>query len=475
MNIISTTFFVSFVAFFAIYWLLKKKPKTQNVYVLLASYAFYALIDWRFCGLLFFTSLITFYSGVALEKITDFKRKKIILFCEIIINIGILFAFKYYNFFAGEFARLLGLNQDTVMLNLILPVGISFYTFTAIGYAIDVYKGKTLATKEIVPFLSFISFFPLLLSGPIERSTGLLPQFKQERKFDYALMSDGVQQIIWGVFKKAVLADNCAMVVNNAFGNYSNLPASSLVIGAILYSFQIYFDFSGYSDMAIGLSKLLGFRVRINFHFPYFALNVSDFWRRWHMSLQSWFIDYIYYPLGGSRCSKGRTIFNTFVVFAVCGIWHGANWTFILWGLYHAVLFVPLVLFCSKGFRRTTVNENKVLPTFRELVLMFTTFGLITIGWIIFKAVSISAAIGYLRGIFSSSLLSAPTGIGLDGFTYVFALLVVAFGFEWTQRTKEHAMQFNSSGWVKILIMYILIAHVIFCNAAQSDFIYYQF
>ena len=475
MNIISTTFFISFIIFFAIYWLLSKHLKLQNFILLVANYAFYSCLDWKFSILLLSISLTAYFSSLSFEKIKEQTKKKVILIANIIINIGILFIFKYYDFFAVEFAKLIGVNPDKVLLNLILPIGISFYTFTTTGYIIDVYKGTTKVTKEIVPFLNFILFFPLIMSGPIERSTGLLPQLKQIRKFDYSLAVDGTIQIMWGIFKKSVIADNCAMVVNNAFGNYANLPASSLLAGAILYTIQIYFDFSGYSDIAIGLSKLLGFRVRRNFHYPYFALNVSDFWRRWHMSLQSWFTDYIYFPLGGSRCSKARTIFNTFVVFTVCGIWHGANWTFVVWGIYHALLFVPLILFCSKEFRKTTVNEDSILPSLKEFSFMLLIFVLVTIGWIMFNANSITDALGYIKGIFDYSIISAPTGIGLKDCFYVLLLIVIVFILEWKYRAKEYALQFNSPGWVKIFILYAIIVHLIFCNATQSDFIYYQF
>lgn len=475
MNIISTTFCVSFITFFVIYWIFSKHLKLQNAILLVINYVFYSLLDWKFSVLLLATSILSYCSALYFEKIKDKKKRQMILLTNIVVNVGILFIFKYYDFFVREFASLIGVNPDRVLLNLILPVGISFYTFTAIGYVIDVYKGKAPATREIVPFLNFISFFPLILSGPIERSTRLLPQMRQERKFDYSLAVDGVQQIMWGVFKKAVIADNCAMVVNNAFANYENLPASSLVIGAILYSIQIYFDFSGYSDMAIGLSKLLGFRVRRNFHFPYFALNVSDFWRRWHMSLQSWFTDYIYFPLGGSRCSKGKTIFNTFVVFTICGIWHGANWTFVVWGIYHAMLFVPLIIFCSKEFRKTVVRDDTSLPSFKEIGLMLLNFFFITIGWIMFNSPSISDAFGYILGMFNSSVLSMPIGLGLVDYIYIFVLTIATLILEWSQRSKEYALQFCSSGWVKVIIIYAIIAHMILCNAAQSDFIYYQF
>ena len=475
MNILSTTFVVAFIVFYIIYWSLSKQYRIQNVYVLLVSYAFYSLIDWRFSFLLLFTSLSVFLCARYLDKENEKYKRKIALATTIIINVGILFLFKYYNFFSAELAKFLGIEGDRVMVNLLLPVGISFYTFTSLGYTIDVYRGKVKVTKELVPVLTFISYFPLLLSGPIERSDGLLSQFKRKRDFDYDLTAEGVQQVVWGAFKKLVIADNLASVVTNAFGNYTNLPSSSLIIGAIFYTFQIYFDFSGYSDIAIGLSKLLGLKIRRNFHYPYFALNVADFWRRWHMSLQSWFTDYIYIPLGGSRCSKSRTILNTLIVFAVCGVWHGANWTFIVWGLYHGILFIPLILFCSKDFRRRTVNENNLLPHIREVLLMLLTFILVTLGWVMFNAPSLADGMGYIAGMFNKTLLAAPIGIGLGNIGYVMCLLIVAMLFEWCQREKEFPMQFKAPGWVKVVILYVLVVHIVFCNAAQTDFIYYQF
>ncbi len=478
MSILSTTFLASFIAFFFFYWLLKERVRFQNLLVLVASYIFYSLINWHFSFLLMFTSLSVYCAGLLFSKYHNaILIKKNVLIITIIANVGILFVFKYYDFFVTEIAGFLNLNGDSILLNSLLPVGISFYTFTSLGYAIDVYNGKTEATKELIPFLSFISFFPLLLSGPIERSDGLLVQFKKSRSFDYNLTIDGVQQVIWGTFKKIVIADNLAVIVSQAFNNYDTLPASSLIIGAVFYTFQIYFDFSGYSDIAIGMSKLLGFRIRRNFHYPYFALNVADFWKRWHMSLQSWLMEYIYFPLGGSRGSKIKTVINTFIVFFICGLWHGSNWTFVVWGLYHAVLFIPLILFCTKSFRKTTVNETSLLPSLKETGLMFATFLLVTIGWIFFNAPTIGVAVGYIHNIFNTSVWALPTGIGLgDGNSlYIGLLLVLVIGFEWSQRTHEHPMQFSAPGWFKVIVLYVFVFHIIFFSAAQSDFIYYQF
>lgn len=475
MIITSLNFSIFFSIIYVAYWLLKNKYELQNVLLLASSYIFYALINWHFCFLLLFISLCSYYIGFILNSSHNKKYSKSLVVLAIVIDVGVLFIFKYYNFFAVEFASLLGIKQERVIIDIVLPVGISFYTFTAIGYVIDVYKGKVNAIKEILPFLCFISFFPLLLSGPIERSDSLLPQFCKPREFDSKLIFEGIQQVLWGAFKKLVIADNCATIVNVVFANYEVLPASSLLIGGFLYSIQIYFDFSGYSDMAIGFSKLLGLRVRRNFNYPYFAMNVSDFWRRWHMSLQSWLTDYVYFPLGGSRYSKYRTICNTFVVFLLCGIWHGANWTFVVWGGYHALLFVPLILFFSKEFKRKTVDSEGIIPSLRSVIQMLITFLLITIGWIIFNSPSIYAAIHYIIRMASTSLLVAPVNISLSENIYVLVLLIIVLLFEWYHREKEIPLYFKGPGWVKVTLLYILLGHIVLFNASQIDFIYYQF
>lgn len=475
MNITSTSFILIFAIFFLVYWAFRNRIHLQNFITLSFSCLFYGMFDARFLVLLLFTALYAYGTACYISSHRERGWCKTALTLNIVVTIGILFIFKYYNFFAGEFASLFGLESDKILLKLALPVGISFYTFTAIGYMIDIYRNKTKEVGGLLNFMSFITFFPLILSGPIERSTTLYPQFKKQRQFDYDLVVDGVIQIVWGFFKKLVLADNCAFIVNTVFATNQDQPASALWIGAILYSIQIYCDFSGYSDMAIGLSKMMGFRVRRNFNYPYFSLNVADFWRRWHMSLQSWFVDYIYIPLGGSRCSKGRIVLNTFTVFVICGIWHGANWTFIVWGVYHGLLFIPLILLFSKKFRKQTVNEKIIFPTGKEFLLMLSTFVLITFGWIIFNSSTIDAGFSYIFGMFRSSMFVIPYGIGIGGFGYIAFLLVLFFCLEWSQRNKEYPLQFKAPGWIKVCLMYILIAHIIFCNATRNDFIYFQF
>lgn len=473
MNILSISFLAVFTLIYLMYWLLGRNLKVQNLFLLLVSYSLYALWDIKALALLFSITVLSYLAARLLDSEKKYARKAIMI-AVIVINIGVLFAFKYYDFFASEFCRLLSINNDKVLLNLVLPVGISFYVFTTTGYVIDIYRKIRPAEKNVLNYVSFISFFPLILSGPIERSNGLLPQFSAKRVFSYSQQTEGVQQVAWGFFKKLVLADNCAMVVNVAFSNYAVLPASSLWVGAILYSFQIYFDFSGYSDIAIGLSKLLGFKVRRNFNYPYISINISDFWRRWHMSLQQWFTDYIYFPLGGSRCSTFRTLFNTFVVFTICGIWHGANWTFIVWGVYNAFLFIPYILFI-KGKTKKTVDSNAKLPTGVDAIQMLVTFFFVTIGWVMFNSPSLSDAFSYIIAGFNASLLSAPIGIGLGDFWLIGVLIIVVLLLEWMQKDKEFALLFKAPGWVKVACIYAIVALMVFCKAGASDFIYVQF
>lgn len=473
MNILSISFLAVFILVYLFYWLLGRNLEAQNIFLLLVSYGLYALWDIKALVLLFSITILSYLAARLLDSEKKYARKTILI-VTIAINMGVLFAFKYYDFFASEFCKLLSINGDKVLLNLVLPVGISFYVFTTTGYVIDIYRKIRPAEKNVVNYLSFISFFPLILSGPIERSNGLLPQFSAKRIFSYSQQTEGVQQVAWGLFKKLVLADNCATVVNVAFSNYAVLPASSLWVGAILYSFQIYFDFSGYSDIAIGLSKLLGFKVKRNFNYPYISINISDFWRRWHMSLQQWFTDYIYFPLGGSRCSTFRTLFNTFVVFTVCGIWHGANWTFIVWGVYNAFLFVPYILFL-KGKTKKTIDSNAKLPTVIDAIQMLVTFFFVTIGWVVFNSSSLTDAFNYIAAGFNRSLLSAPIGIGLGDFWLIGFLVIIVLLLEWTQKDKEFALLFKAPGWVKVMCIYAIIVLMVFCKAGASDFIYVQF
>ncbi len=466
---------------FLLYWFvfdkwISKSPhqlKLQNAFVLVASYVFYGWWDWKFLILIAFTSLCSYLSGILMRE-GDKRRNLTVMWVNIVINIAILGMFKYYDFFATEFARLFGLEGDKLLLHLILPVGISFYTFQALSYSIDIYRQKMQPTRDVVAFFAYIAFFPQLVAGPIERATNLLPQFQRRRDFDYQTALDGARQILWGLFKKMVVADTCASYVDMAFG----APAAGSVklMGAIFFTFQIYGDFSGYSDIAIGTAKLFGVKLIRNFSNPYFSRDIAEFWRRWHMSLTTWFRDYIYIPLGGSRTVKWKVIRNTFIIFTVSGFWHGANWTFIGWGLYHAALFMPLIILGKNRKYTDVVATGRWLPSVKELGQMTLTFMLAVIGWILFRATGIPSAIGYFK-----SMLSVET---LTGFYKIFCewtMLPVGIMLlvEWLNRQGEHGLQgFDrvvKSRWTRYFLYALAFVAVIFFRGDYAEFIYFQF
>ena len=394
------------------------------------------------------------------------------------MNLLILAVFKYYDFFVTEFAQLFHISTDGLLLKVILPVGISFYTFQALSYSIDVYRGKIEPTKDIVAFFAFISFFPQLVAGPIERATNLLPQFLKRREFNYDTAVDGMRQILWGLFKKIVVADNCAVYVDNVFSSYQTQSGSTLLLAAIFFTFQIYGDFSGYSDIAIGTAKLFGIKLMRNFNVPYFSRDIAEFWRRWHISLTTWFRDYVYIPLGGSRLSKGKVIRNTFIIFLLSGFWHGANWTFIAWGAYHAILFLPLILTGKNRKYTNQVAEGRILPTLKETGQMLLTFFLVVFGWIIFRAESIRMAWEYVRGICSKSLLTVPWLNNRYFYIPLFAILIILMVVEWTNRNRSHAFELSSvnNQTIKYLIYILIITLIIFFTPpTPSPFIYFQF
>ena len=462
---------------FLLYWFVfNRNLKWQNLFIVVVSYLFYGWWDWRFLGLLVFTSLCTYASGLLIEKYKDTPRKaKLVSAANIVVNLLILGVFKYYDFFATSFAdAFLGGKTDGLLLKLVLPVGISFYTFKALSYSIDVYRGKQEATRDVIQLLAYVSFFPQLLAGPIDRATNLLPQFAKPRTFKYEEGVDGMRQILWGLFKKMVIADNCALFVDQIFSSYQTQSGSTLLMAAILYTFQIYGDFSGYSDMAIGTGKLFGFRFMQNFKVPYFSRDIAEFWRRWHISLTSWFRDYTYIPMGGSRCSKGRIVLNTFVVFLVSGLWHGANWTFIAWGAYHALLFLPLILLGKNRKYRDTVAEERFLPTLKECGQMLSTSLLAVIGWIIFRAESIGQAWDYFRSIFKRSLFSMPDAPGITGVSLGIVILLVV---EWLQRRREHGLDLSEiNAPVLRNAIYLCVLFLMFAFGGHSEnFIYFQF
>jgi D-alanyl-lipoteichoic acid acyltransferase DltB (MBOAT superfamily) len=453
--------------------------------LIVASYIFYGAWDYRFLFLLIFSTSLDYFTGLKIFQAQTKSHKKTWLLISIFINLGFLGFFKYYNFFIQSFSELLqnmGFQPNIWTLKIMIPVGISFYTFHGLSYVLDIYKGKIEPTKNIVDYSLFVSFFPLLVAGPIERATHLLPQLKNPRHFNRSNIVDGLRQILWGFFKKIVIADNCATIVNQIFDSYETYPAWGLIIGAVFFSFQIYGDFSGYSDIALGSARLLGIELLKNFSYPYFSRDIAEFWRRWHISLTTWFRDYIYIPLGGSRGPKWMVIRNTFIIFLVSGFWHGANWTYIMWGLVNAIYFLPLLLTKNNRKNLDVVAVGRVLPTLKEFLFMVSTFGITTLAWIIFRASSISDAWRYISGIFSTSLSSLNIGqfdIGGKSMVLTTALLIGIFMvFEWIGREQPYAIAKLGLTWKRPLryLMYYLILITIFCFIGEEQqFIYFQF
>ena len=461
---------------FLLYWLVFKRRNMQNLLIVVASYIFYAAWDWRCLLLITLTSLCSYASGLLVVKDERWGRWANV--ANIILNVGILCVFKYLNFFGESFAQLMsvvGLSVDWVTLNIILPVGISFYTFQALSYTIDVSKRKIVPTRDFFAFIAFISFFPQLVAGPIERASNLLPQFLSSRRFDYRQAVDGMRQILWGLFKKMLVADNCAMVVNTIFSGYTEYDGATLMLGAVLFAFQIYGDFSGYSDIAIGSAKLLGINLMRNFNYPYFSRDIAEFWRRWHISLTTWFRDYVYIPLGGSRCGRWVTVRNTFIIFLISGLWHGANWTYVCWGLYHASLFFVLLLLNRNRKYTDTVAADRIMPTIKEFIQMFATFLLVVVGWVIFRAENIGQAFDYIYRMFADFHFAVPA-LGRKAVVYVAILLVV----EWLQRNAQHGLQLSKKGLfayraVRWGVYYTLVLLILFLAGVETDFIYFQF
>lgn len=508
---------------FLLYWFVfdyalskcKHQLWLQNLFIVVASYIFYGWWDWRFLILIAITSFCSWGSGLligrrspeatkregdeAKEKNTPYtlhltQRPKFWprfwLISNIILNLGILGVYKYYDFFAFEFAQLFGIESDFLLLHLILPVGISFYTFQALSYSIDVYRGHIQPTKDIVSFTAFLSFFPQLVAGPIERATNLLPQFQRKRTFDYAQAVDGMRQILWGLFKKIVIADNCAAYVDQVWATYDTQSGSTLLLAAILFTFQIYGDFSGYSDIAIGSAKLFGIQLMRNFNVPYFSRDIAEFWRRWHISLTTWFCDYVYIPLGGNgrkaspksspegkdlhdidkgspllgRAGVGLHLRNTFIIFLLSGFWHGANWTFIVWGIYHALLFVPLLLM---GKNRRYVHQKINASEWPRMLL---TLVLVMMGWVLFRAPSIADAWGYICGMGTASLFTLPM-ITNPIVWFTLLMIVLMMAIEWRGRERDTA-PLPHNRWV-----YYAIVLLIYWFAADktTEFIYFQF
>ncbi len=467
---------------FVLYWFLtNEKLKLQNFLIVVASYVFYGWWDWRFLALILFSTVVDYSVGIGLAKAENKIKRIVLLWTSILVNLGFLGFFKYYNFFLDNFITafsFFGTQIKANSLNIILPVGISFYTFQTLSYSIDVYKRKLEPTRDFIAFSAFVSFFPQLVAGPIERATHLLPQFYKKRTFDYTKAVDGMRQILWGLFKKMVIADNCAEYANLIFNNSADYSGSTLVLGALFFTFQIYGDFSGYSDIAIGTSRLFGFDLMQNFNFPYFSRDIAEFWRRWHISLSTWFRDYLYIPLGGSRGGTWMKVRNTFVIFIVSGFWHGANWTFIIWGALNAIYFLPLLLTKNNRNNLDIVAQGKQLPSIRELSFILITFGLTVFAWIFFRANNIGHAISYISEILSPSLLTLPKFTGMrKAFTTIILVGIFIF-IEWNGREGQYALSnlfLRRKRWVR-WICYMLIVFLIFWfQGDKQGFIYFQF
>ncbi|MAM22109.1 MAG: membrane-bound O-acyltransferase family protein [Croceibacter sp.] len=461
---------------FILFWSLRKYLKAQNVLLLIASYVFYAWWDYRFLGLIIASTLVDYGIGLTLAKTEKISQRKLLLSLSLVFNLGLLCVFKYYNFFIESFvdaSHTIGFSANISSLNIILPVGISFYTFQTLSYTIDVYRKQMQPTQSLVKFATYVAFFPQLVAGPIERAKHLLPQFSILKVFQGQQAISGINLILWGLFKKIVIADNCATYVNTIFSNYENLNTLTLGLGAIYFAFQIYGDFSGYTDIAIGSARLLGFDLKRNFNYPYFSRDIAEFWRRWHISLSTWFRDYLYIPLGGSRVSKGLQLRNVMIVFLVSGFWHGANWTFLMWGFIHALLFIPLLYFNKNRVYLDQVSHNKILPSFKEFFQMLTTFVLVTLVWVFFRADTISEAFSYIKRLVSNLQVDVQY-LSIERYAVELLLLIFIFlCLEWWHRKYEHPLV-GKYKWVKITFVIVMLLTLgVYSN--HQDFIYFQF
>ncbi|MBR1712214.1 MAG: MBOAT family protein [Alloprevotella sp.] len=473
----SFAFLVFLPVVFLLYWFVFRGRREQNLLIVVASYVFYGWWDWRFLFLIALTSACSYASGLLIAHYEGHRKsQRLVSAANIVFNLSILGVFKYYGFFIDNLRALfalIGWQLDVVTLQIILPVGISFYTFQALSYTIDVYRGQLPATRDIIGFFAYISFFPQLVAGPIERATNLLPQFQTARRFDYAKAADGCRQALWGFVKKILIADPCGQLVN-AYWGQGTLYGVSIIMLWVLFAFQIYCDFSGYSDIAIGCARLFGFDLMRNFSTPYFSRSIPEFWRRWHISLTTWFRDYIYFPLGGSRCSRGKTIRNIFIVWCVSGLWHGADWTFVCWGLYHAVLLLAYNLLGIQTKHAHIVAHGRLLPSLKEIFHMLCTFMLAVIGWCIFRAESMGQVVDIFSALFHNPFIDMSFVYGSPQFACCLVLLAV----EWWRREKRHALETMTPwpilNWTLYAVL-VFFAMAFGASSVDSDFIYFQF
>lgn len=466
---------------FILYWTIGIRfRKIQNPLLLVASYFFYACWDWRFLFLLMFSTLLDYFTALKMVDASTLFRKKFWFWLSIIVNLGFLGVFKYFNFFTLSFSRLLdafGFEVHPWTLSVILPVGISFYTFHGLSYVIDVYYDRIKPERNFVDYSLFVSFFPLLVAGPIERATHLLPQIKSERAFDFEKAKNGLRQILWGLFKKVVIADQCAEFANIAFNNSEHHTGSTLALGALFFTFQIYGDFSGYSDIALGTAKLFGVDLLRNFAYPYFSRDIAEFWRRWHISLSSWFRDYLYIPLGGSKGSTWVQVRNVFIIFIVSGFWHGASFTFIIWGFLNALFILPSVLYKTNRNNLDIVAKGKALPSLHELFYMVVTFLLTNFAWIFFRSNSVQDAVHFILGITGPSFFTSPDFAG-KSLSVIGLLLVFFMVVEWIGREKQFAIEefgTRSPRLMRWSFYYALGFLIFYFSGAEQQFIYFQF
>jgi len=465
---------------FLLYWFVfSKSLKVQNFFILVVSYVFYGWWDWRFLSLIAFSSAVDYLCALKIQDSSKEQNRKLFLWISMAINLGFLGVFKYFNFFTESFADLLkviGFNVNPYTLNFILPVGISFYTFQTMSYTIDVYRKQLNASNDIVSFFAYVSFFPQLVAGPIERAINLLPQFNVKRKFSYKVGSDGMMLILWGLFKKIVIADNCAVYVNYAFENYETASGIELILGAVFFAFQIYGDFSGYSDIALGCAKLLGFELMVNFKTPYFSRDMAEFWRRWHISLSTWFRDYLYIPLGGSKGRKSIAIRNTIIIFLVSGFWHGANWTFIVWGALNALYFLPLLLFRKNRENLNVAAENSCFPSIKEFFQILLTFSLTCLSWIYFRSIDVNNANNYIISIFENQFFEKKL-FSIEYFI-LFMLILFFLMIEWANRLNGFNFTIYKIKYriLKIaFLIFIALQIFLFGLFEKVNFIYFQF
>lgn len=470
---------------FCLYWfVINKKLAWQNFLLLFASYIFYSTWNWKFTFLLAFSTFLDYYTGLKIYNAKTKAGKKAWLILSVGVNLSFLGFFKYYNFFIDSFAQLLqafGFQAHVELLNIVLPVGISFYTFHGLSYVFDIYNDRIKPTTNWVNYTLFVSFFPLLVAGPIERARHLLPQVEKPRIFDYAKAADGLRQFLWGLVKKVIIADTCADYANLVFNHSDHYSGTSLVMGAVMFAFQIYGDFSGYSDMALGTARLFGFELLQNFSYPYFSRDIAEFWRRWHISLSSWFKDYLYIPLGGSKGGTWGRIRNTFIIFLVSGFWHGSNWTFIIWGGLNALFIMPSIIFRTNRNNLTIVAANRVFPTVKEFISMVVTFSLAVFAWIFFRATSVGHAFSYIKGIFTMELLQKPNPLTYSKVTLVFIVLFVII--EWLGRENKYALERINVmlpnkvvRWgAYLIITFTLLAFMADRTGKANEFIYFQF